>query len=85
MHDDPTLQKVERDAAYAEHTILHLMLEDPAPGLWSVQELVRAHGDADAATDAIAALHATGLIHLVAGFAWPTRAAARAVRVENCL
>jgi hypothetical protein len=33
--------------------------------------------------DRFAGLHATGLIHLAAGYAWPTRAAARAVMIER--
>lgn len=83
MHDEPTHGELERELALAENTILHLLLDDPSPGLWSVDELRTAHGDQIAAADAIAGLHASGLIHLAAGFAWPTRAAVRAVRVEN--
>ncbi len=37
------------------------------------------------AADAIAGLHASGLIHLAAGLAWLTRAAVRAARVENAI
>jgi len=61
------------------------MLDDSAQFPWSVDELRAAHGCPFKADDAIAALHATGLIHLAAGYAWPTRAAAEAVRVEGAL
>jgi hypothetical protein len=85
MHDETTRGDAEREAALAENTILHLMLDDPAPAPWSVNELRAAHGCPLRADEAIAALHAAGLIHLAAGYAWPTRAAAAAARVENAL
>ena len=85
MQDEPTSDEVERELALAENTILHLMLDDSNPGLWSIEELRLADGDPIRSADAIAGLHASGLIHLVAGYAWPTRAAVRAVRIENCV
>jgi len=85
MHDEPTPGELERELALAENTILHLLLDEPHPNPWSVEELVLAHGNLPAAADAIAGLHASGLIHLAAGFAWPTRAAVRAVRMENLM
>jgi len=85
VHDEPTHGELERELALAENTMLHLLLDEPHPNPWSVHELALAHGDPPAAADAIAGLHATGLIHLAASFAWPTRAAVAAVRVENLI
>jgi hypothetical protein len=73
----------ELDDALAQNTILHLMADEPHRWPWSVDELCLAHGDHIKTADAIAHLHATGLIHLSEGFVWPTVAATSAIRIED--
>ena len=45
-------------------------------GLWSVEEVERMLGDALAVTDALARLHAVGLIHRLENYVFATRSAA---------
>jgi hypothetical protein len=85
MHDEPTQDDARREQDLAENVILHAMLDDQAPGLWSAEELAQAHGDPIATADALAGLHASGLIHRHREWVWPTRAAARAVQIENAV
>jgi hypothetical protein len=63
--------------------VLELMLTDHAPGLWSARELAIAIGHELAVADAITELRATGLVHVHAGFVFPTRAAATYRRLEQ--
>jgi hypothetical protein len=62
--------------------VLHLMLDDGKPGLWSTDELAKAYGDPVATADARAELHAMGLPHRHCEFVWPTSAATRTVQIE---
>lgn len=60
-----------------ERVVLALLLESKTPWPWSVQELGLEIGDELRATDALARLHAAGLVHRCHEFAWATRPAAR--------
>jgi hypothetical protein len=60
-----------------ERVVLTLLLESKTPGPWSVQELARELGSELKATDAIASLHAAGLVHRCHEFVFVTRPAAR--------
>jgi hypothetical protein len=82
MRDEPTFAAPERGDRL-QCMVLELMLTDDAPGLWSTRELAIAAGDELAVADAIAELRATGLIHVHAGFVFPTRAAATYRRLEQ--
>jgi hypothetical protein len=82
MRDEPTFAAPGRGDRL-QCMVLELMLTDRAPGLWSTRELAVAVGDEPAATTAIAELRATGLIHVHAGFVFPTRAAATYRRLEQ--
>lgn len=74
MHDEPTRSlRLEQD--HVQRTLLELLLTDNTPGLWSIREVAQALGDELIAADAIAELHATGLIHNHDGYVFPTRAA----------
>ena len=84
MHDEPNCPTPQQDADVRENIVLHMMLDDPTPGLWSTEELSKAAGRIDTA-DALPALHAMGLIHRHGDFVWPTRAATRAAQVENAV
>jgi hypothetical protein len=83
MQDDPTFAAPNEGQDRLQCMVLELMLTDHAPGLWSARELAIATGDELATADAIAELHATGLIHIHAGFVFPTRAAATYRRLEQ--
>jgi hypothetical protein len=61
------------------------MLDDDTAGLWSVEEIAVALGDQVKAADAIIHLHAAGLIHRVDQYLWPTRPAARAIRLADAV
>jgi hypothetical protein len=83
MRDEPTFAAPDEGQDRLQNVVLELMLTDHAPGLWSTHELAVAVGDELAIADAIAELHATGLIHVHAGFVFPTRAAATYRRLEQ--
>jgi hypothetical protein len=83
MHDEPNRPTPQQETNLLENVVLHLLLDDPTPGLWSTDELAKAHGDPIATADALAGLHATGLVHRHREFVWPSRAATRAAQIEN--
>ncbi len=84
MHDEPSQIPPRQDEDVRENIVLHMMLDDATPGLWSTEELSRAVGRIETA-DALPALHAMGLIHRHGDFVWPTRAATRAAQIENAV
>jgi hypothetical protein len=61
----------------AELAVLTLPLDLRAPRLWSIEELARELGSELDAGDAVASLHAAGLVHRCSEFVFATRAAAR--------
>jgi hypothetical protein len=68
---------VARELDRAERAALELLLAWQAPGHWSLAELARALGGEVRAADAVAGLHAAGLVHRHGEFVFATRAAAR--------
>ena len=60
-----------------ERAVLALLLECKNPGPWSVGELAREVGGELETTDAVARLHAVGLVHRCHEFVWASRPAAR--------
>ncbi len=65
-------------ADQTEGTIMSLLLIADEQRPWSTEELMRTIGKPTDVADAIAALHAAGLIHRTSdGFVFPTRAAVR--------
>ena len=53
-----------------------MLLADP--GLWRTDEVLREMSNSIIAEDSLARLYASGLIHRLEGFVFPTRAATRA-------
>ncbi|HYM53921.1 MAG TPA: hypothetical protein VES97_01055 [Solirubrobacteraceae bacterium] len=60
-----------------ERSVLGLLLCLEFRGPWSVGELVREIGNEQRVPEAVASLHAAGLVHRCEEFVWPTRSAAR--------
>lgn len=85
MHDEPSGMTPQREDDLIEHLVLRELLEDETPGVWSEAELARAVGDPIKAQDALARLHWAGLVHRHGEFVWPTRSAARAVRIAGAV
>lgn len=70
------------DEARVDHSVLDLLLHGDTAGPWAEEELAREIGDRVAVVDALARLHAAGLVHrLTDGFAFASRAAVRASRL----
>jgi hypothetical protein len=77
MSDEkPTLTPAQQDQNADGNILLWLTLDD-VQRPWSVEEVVREYGDEADAADALARLHAVGLIHRMGDFVWATRAAIR--------
>jgi len=85
MREDASPAEVRAEERLAEQTILHLLLSDDWPGLWSTEELAQALGDPLQAADGLAALHGAGLVHINDGYVWATRAAAHAHELSDAV
>jgi hypothetical protein len=70
-----------RAEAATDATVLRWLVESNAP--WAVDEVGRELGDEDGATDALARLTTTGLVHRLDRFVFPTRAAVRAAQLPD--
>jgi hypothetical protein len=77
MHEQTNPRPPAEDDAIVDGAILDMLLHDEPQGVWSVEEVARALDDALAAADAIARLHAAGLVHRLGDFVFATRAAVR--------
>ncbi len=75
MHDEPICAAACSDQLQC--VILDLLLSDRSPGLWTVAEVEQAVGHPEHVEDAIADLHAFGLVHLCDEHISPSRAAVR--------
>lgn len=77
QHDENRFSGIDYQRA-----VLHLVLDDGFP--WTVDEIAReitgSHLDA---TDAVAELASSGLVHHLGDFVFPTRAARCADQIEN--
>jgi hypothetical protein len=85
MHDEPSQITPQQETDLVENLVLQMMLDDHTPGLWTSDELAKAHGDPIATADALAGLHAMGLVHRHREFVWPSRAATRAAQIQNAV
>jgi hypothetical protein len=83
MQDKPRPTGAERDPEATEHVVLSLLLDPNVRGPWSVLELGQELGDRVEAEDAVASLHAAGLVHRCHDLVFPTRAAARCFRLAD--
>jgi hypothetical protein len=65
---------------HTDKVLLEYLLLSKWP--WSVEELGRKINDPTDAEDAVARLHAEGLVHRLGDFVFPSRAALRSVHLE---
>jgi hypothetical protein len=63
--------------------VLSLLLDPNVHGPWSVLEIGQELGDRVEAEDAVASLHAAGLLHRCHDRVFPTGAAARCMRLAD--
>jgi hypothetical protein len=85
MQDQRSDTDVEPTDDDLERVVLSLLLESGHPGPWSVRELSREAGGELQTTDAVARLHAVGLVHRCQEFVWATRPAARFHRLSGAM
>jgi hypothetical protein len=83
MQDKPLPTGTEIDPAATEHVVLSLLLDPNVHGPWSVLEIGQELGDRVEAEDAVASLHSAGLVHRCHDLVFPTRAAARCLRLAD--
>jgi hypothetical protein len=83
IHPDPGEPGAAADHDEAQRAVLGLLLESAAQGPWSVDELARALGDEVRAADAVANLHAAGLVHRCHELVFLTRAAVRGLELAD--
>jgi hypothetical protein len=84
-HEEPTLSPAE-EFDRTESIVLLLLTTSDNDRPWSVEEVIRELGDRNKAIDAIANLHAAGLVHCTGDdFVWPTRAAIRGIELAEYL
>jgi len=76
MQDEPN-RDVAAGSERLQRVVLELLLAEQSPGLWSVDEVGLAVGDEIAVGDAIAELHAYGLVQFCGSLVCPSRAAVR--------
>ena len=76
MQDEISRMPVD-DEERAEKGILSLLLASDSQRPWSIAELERERGEHLGTVDAVASLHAAGLIHCCGEFVFATRAAVR--------
>jgi hypothetical protein len=81
MHDEVSRMPDEQEAA-AQKGVLELLLSSDSQRPWSVAEIERERGEHIETVDAVASLHAAGLVHRCGEFVFATRAALRMDRLS---
>jgi hypothetical protein len=78
MPDDQRIPDPEEEEARVEGDILNLLIDAENQRPWSIEEVIREHGNRQDALDGINRLHSAGLLHRTTeGFVFATRAALR--------
>lgn len=81
MHDEISRMPDEQEET-AQKGVLELLLSPDSQCPWSVAEIERERGDHIDTVDAVASLHAAGLVHRCGEFVFATRAALRMDRLS---
>ena len=81
MHGQPIADSSIEDGHH-DSIVLDLLLVEH-DGLWSISELKRLVGDPPGVDDAIARLHALGLIHKLDEYVFASRAAAHVHKLAS--
>ncbi len=81
MHDEISRMPDEQEEA-AQKGVLELLLSSDSQRPWSVAEIERERGEHIETVDAVASLHAAGLVHRCGEFVFATRAALRMDRLS---
>jgi hypothetical protein len=76
MHNEISRMPEEQEET-AQKGVLGLLLGSESQRPWSVTELERERGDHLGTVDAVASLHAAGLVHRCGEFVFASRAAVR--------
>jgi len=83
MPDDQRIPDLEEEEARVEGDILNLLIDAKNQRPWSIEEVIREHGNRQDAVDGINRLHSAGLLHRTEGFVFATRAAIRYAQIEG--
>ena len=85
MQDDPTHEACPLEASRCEAIVMLMLLHAGHRWPWSRAEVARELGDELLATEAVAGLHAAGLVHRCGELVLPSRPAARMQQLEDVL
>jgi hypothetical protein len=83
MQDQTSPREAAAELDQLERVVLHLLLDTRSPGILSEREVAQALGSEAHAAHALVSLHASGLIHRLEEFVFPTRAAVRFGQLER--
>jgi hypothetical protein len=83
MHDEPTQAASGGEPQCSESAVMLVLLHMGHPWPWSMSEIGRELGNELLAADAVAGLHAAGLVHRTGEFVFPTRTATRSQQLSR--
>jgi hypothetical protein len=75
MQDETNEPSLEREPERSESVVMLMLLHMGHPWPWSMHEISLELGNEILAADAVAGLHAAGLVNRTGEFVFPTRAA----------
>jgi hypothetical protein len=67
----------EDEETRIDRFVLNLLIDEHNQRPWSIEEVIREHGNQRDALDGLDRLHGAGLIHRIDGFVFASRAAIR--------
>jgi hypothetical protein len=85
MQDERTCEPSLVEASRSEGVVMLMLLHGGHWWPWSMGEVAQELGDEALAVDAVAGLHAAGLVHRFDEFVLPTRPATRMRQLEDAL
>jgi len=85
MQDERTCDAEHVEASRAEAVVMLMLLHAGHRWPWSTAEVSRELGDEHLAAEALAGLHAAGLVNRFGEFVLPSRAATRMQQLEDLL